>query len=55
MKAFKEGQEQRIRQKVSQMLESELGRDSSLRSAISDSGDMYHVVNIGTSILCTKW
>lgn len=55
MKAFNEGQEQRIRQKVSQMLESELGRDSSLRAAISDSGDMYHVVNIGTSILCTKW
>ena len=55
MKAFKEGQEQRIRQKVSQMLESEPGRDSSLRASISDPEDRDHIVNIGTSILCTKW
>ncbi len=47
MKAFKEGQEERIRERVSQMLD---------RERISISGEYKsHIVNIGTSILCTKW
>lgn len=54
MKAFNEGQEQRIRERVAQMLENEI-RDSSLRASISDPEDRDHIVNIGTSILCTKW
>jgi len=47
MKAFNEGQEKRIRERVSQMLD---------REAIQVSGESRsHIVNIGTSILCTKW
>ena len=47
MKAFNEGQEKRIRERVSQMLD---------REAIPVSGESRsHIVNIGPSILCTKW
>jgi hypothetical protein len=47
MTPFKEGQEERIRERVSQMLD---------REPIPVSGESKsHIVNIGTSILCTKW
>jgi hypothetical protein len=54
MKEFNEGQEKRIRERVSQMLD---------REDIPVSGESFfplgesrsHIVNIGTSILCTKW
>jgi hypothetical protein len=47
MKEFNEGQEERIRERVSQMLD---------REPISVSEEYKsHIVNIGTSILCTKW
>ena len=55
MKQFNEGQEGRIRERVSQMLEESLRSDSSLREAVSDLLSRSHVIGIGTSILGTKW
>ena len=55
MKAFTEGQEKRIRERVAQVLDESLRFDSSLRGVIKGEDEISHVVNIGTSILSTKW
>ena len=55
MKAFTEGQEKRIRERVAQVLDESLQSDSSLRGVLRGENETSHVVNIGTSILSTKW
>jgi hypothetical protein len=55
MKAFTEGQEKRIRERVAQVLDESLRSDSLLRGVIMGADETSHVVNIGTSILSTKW
>jgi hypothetical protein len=59
MKDLKEGQEERIREAVKTRIReySETGRDLGFMTVISPAFDneMEHIVNIGTSILCTKW
>ena len=58
MTPFKEGQEERIREAVrTKIAEYSIGcRDIGFRSEIAPFTDeMDHVVNIGTSILGTKW
>jgi hypothetical protein len=58
MTPFKEGQEERIREAVRARIKeySNQCRDIGFRSEIAPFTDETdHVVNIGTSILCTKW
>jgi hypothetical protein len=58
MTPFKEGQEERIREAVRARIKeySNQCRDIGFRSEIAPFTDEEnHVVNIGTSILCTKW
>ncbi len=58
MRPFNEGQEERIREAVrTRIAEYSIGcRDVAFRSEVAPFIDeREHVVNIGTSILCTKW
>lgn len=58
MRPFNEGQEERIREAVSARLDEYKynGRDEAFTTQIAPFIDeREHVVNIGTSILCTKW
>jgi hypothetical protein len=59
MQDLKEGQEERIRETVIKRIDQYLEerRDIGFMMAVSSSVDNErdHIVNIGTSILCTKW
>jgi hypothetical protein len=58
MRPFEEGQEQRIRDAVRARIKqySNETSDFGFRMTVSPSSDTEdHVVNIGTSILCTRW